>query len=46
MCYIDDVVIATPTLEDHIERLDEVFTGMKQAGVKCKPSNMKSSETP
>ena len=38
MCYVDDVVIATPTLEDHIERLDEVFTGMKQASLKCKPS--------
>ena len=25
MCYMDDVVIATPTLEDHIERLDEVL---------------------
>ena len=32
LCYVDDVVIATPTLEDHIERLDEVFTYMKQAG--------------
>ena len=38
MCYVEDVVIATPTLEDHIERLDEVFTSMKQAGLKCKPS--------
>ena len=38
MCYFDDDVIATPTLEDHIERLDEVFTCMKQAGLKCKPS--------
>ena len=38
MCYVDDVVIATPTLEDHIERFDEVFTCMKQAGLKCKPS--------
>ena len=38
MCYVDDVVIATPTLEDYIERLDEVFTCMKQAGLKCKPS--------
>ena len=37
MCNVDDVVIATPTLEDHIERLDEVFTCMKQAGLKCKP---------
>ena len=38
MCYVDDVVIATPTQEDHIERLDEVFTCMKQAGLKCEPS--------
>ena len=38
MCYVDDVVIATPTLEDHIERLDQVFACMKRAGLKCKPS--------
>ena len=38
MCYVDDVVIATPTLEDHRERLDEVFSCMKQAGLKSKPS--------
>ena len=38
MCYMDDVVIATPTLEDHIDRLDEVFGCMKRAGLKCKPS--------
>ena len=38
MCYIDDVVIATPTFEDNIKRLDEVFTCMKEAGLKCKPS--------
>ena len=38
MCYVDDVVMATPTLEDRIERLDEVFTCMNQAGLKCKPS--------
>ena len=38
MCYVDDVVIATPTLEDHIDRLDEVFECMKRAGLKCKPS--------
>ena len=36
MCYVDDGVIAT--LEDHIERLDEVFTCMKQASLKSKPS--------
>ena len=38
MCYVDDVVIATPTLEDHIERLDEVLACMKRSGLKCKPS--------
>ena len=38
MCYVDDVVIATPTLEDHIDWLDEVFDCMKRAGLKCKPS--------
>ena len=38
MCYVDDVVIATLTLEDHIDRLDEVFGCMKRAGLKCKPS--------
>ena len=38
MCYVDDGVIATPTLEDHIERLDEVFACMKRSGLKCKPS--------
>ena len=37
MCYVDDVVIAIPTMEDHIEQLDEVFACMKRAGLKCKP---------
>ena len=30
--------IATLTLEDHIRRLDEVFSCIKQVGLKCKPS--------
>ena len=38
MCYMEDVVIATPTLEDHIEQLDEVFACMKRTGPKCQPS--------
>ena len=32
MCYV------APTLEDHIERLHEVFACMKRAGPNCKPS--------
>ena len=38
MCYVDDVVIATKTMEDHTRRLNEVFSCMKQAGLRCKPS--------
>ena len=38
MCYVNDVVIAIPTLEDHIDRLGEVFGCMKRASLKCKPS--------
>ena len=38
LCYVDDVVIATAKLEDHIRRLDEVFGCIKQAGLNCKPS--------
>ena len=38
MCYVDDVVIATPTLTDHIDRLDDVFNCVKRAGLKCKSS--------
>ena len=42
MCYVDDVVIATPTLEDHIDRLDEVFGCMKRAGLNANHQNVKS----
>ena len=38
MCYVDNVAIATPILEDHFDRLDEVFGCMKIAGLKSKPS--------
>ena len=38
MCYVNDVAIATPTLEELIDWLDEVFGCMKRAGLKSKPS--------
>ena len=40
ICYVDDVVIATPTLADHIDRLDEVFDCMKRAGLKSNHSKL------
>ena len=38
MGYVDNMFLATLTLEDHIDLLDEVFGCMKRAGLKCKPS--------
>ena len=34
ICYVDDLVIATSSLEDHIDWLEEVFGCMKRAGLK------------
>ena len=34
MAYIDDIVIATETIEDHIVRLREVFECLREAGFK------------
>ena len=36
VCYVDDVMIATATLKDHIDRHDEVVDCMKRACLKCK----------
>ena len=38
MCYIDDVVIATATAEDNVQRLREVLTCFRDAGLKLKPT--------
>ena len=42
MCCVDDVETATPTVEDHIERLDEFFDCMKRADLKCNPSRFET----
>ena len=36
MAYIDDIVIATETIEDHIARIKEVFECLSQAGFKMR----------
>ena len=38
MAYIDDIVIATGTLEDHINRLREIFQCLREAGFKMRVS--------
>ena len=34
MAYIDDIVIATETVEDHLHRIREVFDCLREAGFK------------
>ena len=36
LAYIDDIVIATETIEDHLERIREVFECPKEAGFKMR----------
>ena len=36
MAYIDDIVIATKTIEDHLERIREVFECLREAGFKMR----------
>ena len=38
MAYIDDNFIATETVEDHMERLREVFPCLREAGLKMRVS--------
>ena len=35
MAYIDDIVIATETIEDHLDRIREVFDCLRDAGFNC-----------
>ena len=43
-CYVDDVVNATLTLEDHIERLDEVFACMKGSSAKMQVIKVRNTQ--
>ena len=36
LCYVDDIIIATDTIDDHVARLHEVFTLLSHAGLKLK----------
>jgi len=37
LVYLDDVIIFSKSVKEHIERLDVVFTKLKEAGLKLKP---------
>ena len=36
--YLDDILVFSRTIEEHIQRLDTVFTKLKAHGLKIKPS--------
>ena len=38
LCYIDDIVIFSPTFEMHLQHLGEVFQRLREAGLKLSPS--------
>ena len=37
LVYIDDIVVFSQTLDEHIARLQEIFQRLKTAGLKLKP---------
>ena len=38
ICYVDNALIATENVDQHLERLDEVLSAIENAGLNCKPS--------
>ncbi len=45
MCYVDDVIIASSTKDQHIDRIGEVLSCLRRAGLKCKPSKCEFLKT-
>jgi hypothetical protein len=44
LCYVDDILIATATAEEHLVRLREVFECLRNAGLKLKAAKCKLME--
>ena len=46
LCYVDDLLVATTTIEEHLKRLREVFHAISRAGLKLKPCLLYTSPSP
>ena len=38
LLYLDDVIVISPDFESHLQRLQDVFDRLQDAGLKLKPS--------
>jgi hypothetical protein len=45
LCYVDDILIASTTIEEHLERLREVFKCIRMAGLKLKAQKCRLFDT-
>ena len=45
LCYVDDILIATRTVEEHLQRLREVFQCLRRSGLKLKASKCELMDT-
>ena len=45
LCYVDDILIATATIEEHLERIQEVLAALEAAGLKLKASKCNFMDT-
>jgi len=41
LVYIDDIIVYSTSVEEHIERLEMLFERLRQANLKLKPSKCK-----
>ena len=41
LVYIDDIVVFSSTIKEHIERLKQIFQRLRDAGLKLKPAKCK-----
>ena len=37
-CYIDDIIVWSNSVEEHIQQLEEIFKGLQEVGLKVHPA--------